>query len=707
MNKIFKFCFLVALLSLATASAVQAQTLRSITIGNIEYFTRSDFASERLNYPVLWRDPNNRLLPNDNPDNPNDTGARDMHGSTYGFMIGVNTTWTSGSNTFTKRVTALIPVKWSDTKHMTIPKAYQRTFKYRPAHRVINGTDFTDLTIDQDPVDPTIPSDVMIYTKFETDQKIDVERWAYGLCNDKYNEFIITEWRFTNVGTEEAKDVYFAILTGIGSIAYGTTAASFWGNYYGANYKDYVAGDQSADSLRIYYAFDGDIKTSKEDDIGNPDLTYGYFKKPMYIGHAVLHADKSASDETDDPGQPIKAGHSMRQWCPELSLANHEVAYAYLSGPWDNTIPDLYTYKNQGFYRMLPPDWVEADHDPTFEPEKTSLQSFGPYQIKPGEDVHIVTAYCVGSISFKTAIDAGWAYDPGNVTTILPRRPMPYDYGTFIKKGDLLTKAQKDRLIATGRDSLFKAASLAQRLWKSSNVKYGKGTFNVEFPPPAPDLTANSEIGKIQLSWGDQAERAGNIKCYRIYRNYWRIPTLKDPCDTSFVLIKDNIPPGTRSYEDYDVIAGESYYYYVTAVGLNGVESDPLYNRTGALKTGTDRLKESVTSSRVPDQTGWKNNVVVVPNPYHARGLTRYQGTTKLNFFNLPAYCNIHIYTMKGDKVQSIRHMTGTGEQAWDRQETFDTTAIVSGIYLFVVEELDSSGKATGESTIGKFVVVK
>jgi hypothetical protein len=694
-------------MSLAFSAVVQAQTLRSMNLGDLEYQTRSDFVGERLNYPVLWRDPTNRLLPNDTPDSPGNTGALDIHGSTYGFMIGVNTTWKSGDNTFTKRVTELIPVKWSDTKVMTIPKAYQRTFRYKPASRIINGTNYTDATIASDPVDATTPSDVMIYTKFETDQKIDVERWAYGLCNGQNNNFVITEWKLTNKGTDELKDVYFSIQTGVGSINYGTTTGIFWGNYYGANYKDYAAGNKSADSLRLYYAFDGDYKASKEDDLGNPDLTYGYFKKPMYAGHLVIHADKSAGDETDDPALPMKGGHSMRQWCPELSLANHEAAYAYLSGKWDITIPSLYTYNNDGFFRMLPPGWKEADNDPNLEPEKTSIQSFGPYQMKAGEDIHVVTAYAVGTINFKAALAAGWAYNPGNVTTILARRAMPFAYGNFIKKGDFLTKAQKDQLIGTGLDSLCKTASKASRLWKASGVKYGKGTFKVDFPPPAPNLTANSAIGKTSVTWGDQAEKAGAFKCYRVYKNYWRNPTLKDPCDTSFVLLKDNIPAGTRLLEDTDVTAGESYYYYVTAVGTNGVESNPLYNRMGALKTGTDRLKESITKNRLPDMAGWKNNVVVVPNPYHARGLSRYQSTTKLNFFNLPAYCNIHVYTMTGDKVQTIPHKTATGEQNWDRQETLDTTAIVSGIYLFVVEELNASGEATGESTIGKFIVVK
>jgi hypothetical protein len=99
--------------------------------------------------------------------------------------------------------------------------------------------------------------------------------------------------------------------------------------------------------------------------------------------------------------------------------------------------------------------------------------------------------------------------------------------------------------------------------------------------------------------------------------------------------------------------------------------------------------------------------VVVVPNPYHVEAAQRYSGR-RLNFLNLPAFANIHIYTMTGDRVMTLEHDTSTGDKDWLRQDTFSTMEIVSGIYLFVVEELDGpDGRATGEHAIGKFVVIK
>ena len=99
---------------------------------------------------------------------------------------------------------------------------------------------------------------------------------------------------------------------------------------------------------------------------------------------------------------------------------------------------------------------------------------------------------------------------------------------------------------------------------------------------------------------------------------------------------------------------------------------------------------------------------MVVPNPYHVQGASNYEEEKRLNFLNLPAYANIHIYTMTGDLVQTLEHDASTGDEDWDRQETFSTMEIVSGIYLYVVEELDApNGSPTGQQTVGKFVVIK
>jgi hypothetical protein len=114
----------------------------------------------------------------------------------------------------------------------------------------------------------------------------------------------------------------------------------------------------------------------------------------------------------------------------------------------------------------------------------------------------------------------------------------------------------------------------------------------------------------------------------------------------------------------------------------------------------------------------------VYPNPYY--GNAYWDGTKererKLYFFNLPAKCEITIYTISGDVVDKFSHdaktYTGSdiqwfnsysdgkqklagGEHAWDMISTNDQ-AVATGLYLFTVKNLN-----TGYIKKGKFLVIK
>ena len=96
----------------------------------------------------------------------------------------------------------------------------------------------------------------------------------------------------------------------------------------------------------------------------------------------------------------------------------------------------------------------------------------------------------------------------------------------------------------------------------------------------------------------------------------------------------------------------------------------------------------------------------------------------KIYFINLPARCEIRVYSLAGDIVADIRHDAATyngsdiswfqqfsgigvapefsgGEHAWDLISKFDQ-AIATGLYLFSVKNSD-----TGDITTGKFLVIK
>ena len=723
------------LLAVIFSGSVQAQQSRSLNVGSLSYGTNEALTSDGISWPR---------------DRPVSGDRRDMLDANS-VIIGVDwgeDKWTDpGGISWQYQIAQIGRRKFSDIEVVTppVPDAFKRTYRTPYPRKTLDGQEWTSLQGGQDPVDPSSPADAVIYVHLNTWTGIDIERWAYAFVNDDHDDYVIMEYRFTNTSGEVRDNVYFGLQAQTSAHSY--YPADLWGNYYGATYSGFVAGDQDADSLRLWYSWDADqVSTVATDSRAKPDGQWGHFQESQFFGHVVLHVDTSPADETDDPLQPMKAGWSQRELAPDLNVASYKAIYEYLSKGWSSANPGAYDVTvdrtgalvPEGPYRILNPDLgptgdASADinnttqFDPLTEQEKTSLFSFGPYTLNPGEDVRIVTAYVGGSIPFRWAIDAGAAYANGNPQQ-LPLEALPYDIPNdnpnYLKRdeidairaytggrvvasqGSTLDKATKNEVLDLGRPLLFLNASKAVRTWRGGNVKHGQGSFDIPLAPAAPSLTGLSENDQVYLNWGNEAaedSRAGSIAGYRIYREYVRPPGATGPTDTTFVL-HEELPASAREYTDTRVTRGDDYYYYVAAVNADGLESSRFLNRTG---TTSDKFLEALTPSRAPDEN-WQENVVVVPNPYHAQGAYNYGENRRLVFLNLPAYANIHIYTVTGDRVQTIEHVSNTGNNDWERQETFSTTRIVSGIYIYVVEELSGpGGGATGNQAIGKFVVIK
>lgn len=105
------------------------------------------------------------------------------------------------------------------------------------------------------------------------------------------------------------------------------------------------------------------------------------------------------------------------------------------------------------------------------------------------------------------------------------------------------------------------------------------------------------------------------------------------------------------------------------------------------------------------------DKIAVVPNPYLAQslyeprsGFASGRGDREVQFINLPPMCNIRIYTIAGDLVNTIKH----NEPFWNGRESYnllnkEQMEIAFGIYIWHV---DASESGLGEK-IGKFAVIK
>ncbi len=171
-------------------------------------------------------------------------------------------------------------------------------------------------------------------------------------------------------------------------------------------------------------------------------------------------------------------------------------------------------------------------------------------------------------------------------------------------------------------------------------------------------------------------------------------------------------------FELGNLLNGWQYLFSVTAFD----EGDPTNNldQLESSKLATlNRIIPGTPSTEDPDV-----EIGVYPNPYYGNAI--WDGSSerlrKIYFFNLPADCEITIYTLAGDVIRQMQHndvnsgsdirwfetyasdgkqkMTG-GEHAWDLLTDYDQ-AIATGLYLFTV-----LNNKTGEIKTGKFLVVK
>mgnify|MGYP003444833212 CR=1 FL=1 len=177
----------------------------------------------------------------------------------------------------------------------------------------------------------------------------------------------------------------------------------------------------------------------------------------------------------------------------------------------------------------------------------------------------------------------------------------------------------------------------------------------------------------------------------------------------------------TRYYYKFEIptlLNGWQYVFSVTAFD----EGDP-ENDLDVLESSSIANYERIVPG-TPAVEDENIEIGVYPNPYYANAV--WDGSSerlrKIYFYNLPAECEIVIYTLAGDIVKNIIHDASSngsdtrwfqnyasdgkqqfagGEHAWDLV-TDNDQAIATGLYLFTVKN-----SKTGDIKTGKFLIVK
>lgn len=281
-------------------------------------------------------------------------------------------------------------------------------------------------------------------------------------------------------------------------------------------------------------------------------------------------------------------------------------------------------------------------------------------------------------------------------------------------------------------------------------------------PPTPPNLKVIPGNGKVTLRWDKRAEESIDLisklhdfEGFRVYRSFLGDDLSPDGILNNMQLIREYDLKDKLFYDtSLDSILLETPIEEIEINPESGVLDTILYTYelnidnlhngwqyafaitafdSGDQKINLPSLESSKLQNSVivipgtpPMPAQEPRKVGVYPNPYRANALWdgSYERERKIVFFNLPARCEVRIYTLAGDMVDQFTHEATSydgkdikwftefspadetpifsgGEHAWDLV-TGNDQALATGLYLYTVKDLES-----GEIYKGKFVVIK
>ena len=608
------------------------------------------------------------------------------------------------------------------------PVAFELVSKYPLTVVTVDGDQsFASAAMVVDRVDPDMEADFMLISRVNTLLGITMERRVMQFSQEFHDNYHVIEYVLTNTGnTDGDPDIELPNQTLEGVIAYMQYRLAVsaetryimgnptgWGkNTMNDARGDGVLPDNPGEQFRAQFSWHG-LFPGREvnyDNLGGsiqreainvaPADTVGRLGASAFAGVVTLHADASASDESDDPGQPattnwVGSDDTYQSSNDPFSIGRMTTEYAVMSQG----------HKSPRHALAVEPSGLPGFLNPTRDPSAAEGQAnsggysfgngFGPYTLAPGESVRFVIAEGSAGLSREADTAIGRQFkDSGNNAS-----------AGLTYNGETLTK---NEWVFTSRDSLFQTFQRALALYEA----------DFEIPePPAPPLTFDVSGGgdRIVLTWEPNADGPQPDR--------WEVYRASSRRDSTYTLVH-TAGPGETSYADTSPVRGVNYFYY-----LQGVR-DGAANDGGALTPAGRPLRSSRYATQTYDGATLKRrqgesmeDVRVVPNPFYIGASRGLGGDTalrfpdrndKLAFFNIPGVCRIDIYTELGELIDSIEHTDGSGDEFWDHT-TSSRQVVASGLYIAVITvtedivDLETGAPLfeAGEQAFRKFVIIR
>jgi hypothetical protein len=545
---------------------------------------------------------------------------------------------------------------------------------------------------------------------------IDVTAKTYNWNYSFSDFFVILDYEIENIGNNTIDSAYFGlwantVVRNINVTPSGSGGAAFYNK----------GGNGYVDSLQLAYCYDysGDVGFTNS-----------------YVGQKFLGAEDKNGFQHPDANDRFKAHYNAWQFNSTsdpifFQPTNDNTRYQKMTrGLNDHPCWNANSTQNSNCGSNSYTDQLNIAGN------RSDLVSVGPFlDFKPGDKIKVSYAYIFGR-----------KVEDGN----------PYTSNTLAQQRILLENALWAQTAYYGED-----VNLNGELDADEDLD-GDGIltrFILPAPPDIPNTKVVTSDNKIDIYWSDNSEASidpisqqQDFEGYRVYMtklgfDVTDVPNLQRDLvkvgefdianngfnyETGFDAIKLEEPisfSGEEESYNYkftidSILNGWQYAISVTAFdrgneesNLESLESSPLANnyRAFAGKPANDNLET--------------NAPFVYPNPYYAgsswEGVSNFQEQSrKLYFANLPAECEIYVFTAAGDFLDMITHTANYdgsdirwnqtfgsedasqnvfsgGEHAWDLL-TESTQILARGVYIFTVKDLN-----TGKLYKGKFAIIK
>ncbi|MBP7460124.1 MAG: fibronectin [Candidatus Delongbacteria bacterium] len=570
-----------------------------------------------------------------------------------------------------------------------MPQEFVLYGKYDHPTVVIDGVISSKISMldEVDEIVDTMKADRLLYNVVNTSIGVTITRRIYAWVNPYYDNFYICDYVFKNTGIIDKKGtvnaqnldgVYINFMhrysmtreaSGAG-LNYLPQSAG-WGHNTILDTRGEVPG--SGDPFRCQYAWHGKHSKCGFDNIGGPYQTGdGRLGAAQFVGTVILHADKSASDPSNDPYQP-KTTNYISSDAP-ITSSNSQFNESQMAAE--------YAYMISGHPAVRHADMVKNDYADVVGGTPggySSSQGFGPYTLNTGDSIRIIMGEAVNGLSRTMCFDIGRKWLDKAAPYTLPDGSSGSDPDAF-----------KNAWVYTGRDSLFLSFNRMVQLYQNG--------FNLPSPPPPPNVFEVTSGGdRIILNWSNSAETWPNFKGYRLYRAIHTSDTLYD----MIYECGEGTPNAlVNQYNDMTALRGFDYYYYISSFddgSTNTIQPGVAMESSKFFTITTEpAYLRRAAGTRMAD-------IRIVPNPYNikARDIQFGDGgKDRIMFYNLPPVCTIKIFTARGDLIETLHHTSGSGDEAWNSVSQY-RQVVVSGLYIAHFETPD------GESIIKKFIIIR